>query len=829
MITLSAEEEASIYREAIDSYEMIVSSGSFKGRLDELLYQSAKAYAYIGQEQESIARLKQLVGLYPSSDLVPEARFRIAEAAYSNGNYEEAELGYRQALAGSTDERLNSRARYMLGWAQFKQGASERAGETFLSVLDEYSEQSGGFGYLPTASADVIRDTFRMVGILAANNGGEPALTSLLDRAGARNYEFLLYDTLADYYAARGQYPRSVAVADAFLERSPEHPSAPEFQAQVVEVWQRAGDSERVRQAKATYVADYSPEQRPVLSVEDRERWLSYARTLADFHYHRAGQASPADADQFATAAGYYQSLAAHHAAPGPIHRLAGDAWLQAGKPEQALAMFELAGFENPDFEGAADAAWAAVKLRVDNLENGRIAGIGLDELAHTADRFARVFPKDERLPALEADMANRMLAEDRYDEAGAYASRAVANPQVSASDAYSAWLVKARVDTEAIRYGAAEQAWREALDLATNTTGAEAGTMNAAAVRDQLATIIYRQGELASEVGNVDQAVAHFQRISSVQKDSAIAIKGRYDAATTLLQAGRWQAAINELQRFREDYPGHELSPGISDKLVYAYESSGQPLRAADELMAKATDWSEKLRAAELYHQGENLQSRNEVYLDYLAQAGPATDDSGHLQQQQMRQRLLESDVDTDRIRRQLVKAELASEWHSPESLAWGTDAALALADEAAERFRSVRLTLPLSASLSRKQQTLDAARERYRQAETLGGKSVRTQSLYQRAELYRVLAADIRDSSVPEGLNDLEASQYRLLLDEQAYPFEDKAIELHAANHQRVSEGVYDQWVRQSLDALATMFPGRYARKPLWISAQQEAKDDA
>ncbi|MDX1633170.1 MAG: tetratricopeptide repeat protein [Marinobacter sp.] len=832
LLTLSAEQEASIYREAIDSYEMIVSSGSFKGRLDELLYQSAKAYAYIGREAESVARLKQLVGLYPSSELAPEARFRIAEAAYSDGSFTEAEAGYRQVLAASADARLKSHARYMLGWAQFKQGARDRAGETFLSVLDEYSEQSGGFDYLPTASAEVIRDTFRIVGILAANGGGETALADLLDRAGERTYDFLLYDTLADYYAARGNYQRSVAVAEAFLARSPQHPSAPALMAQIVAVWERAGDNSRARHARADYVAAYPPGGRE-LAPEDLDRWLTYARTLADYHYHRAGQATPPDTEAFATAAGYYQSLAQRHRQPGPIHRLAGDAWLQAGQASAALAMFEQAGFEDPAFEGAADAAWAAVKLRVDNLTDGSIAGIDLDELSHTADRFATVFPQDQRLPALEADLANRLLAAGRNEQAARYASRAVVNDRVQPADAYSAWLVKARVDLAARRYGAAEQAWREALALAGADGQRQASGMDADAVLTQLATTIYRQAEAARDSGNVDQAVAHFQRISSVDPGSTIALKGRYDAATTLLQADRWQAAINELQRFRSDHPDHELTPGIADKLVYAYEASGQPVRAADELMAASAGakdpWSHRLRAAELYHAAAQTDSRNAIYRDYLAQASAPADKSSHLSQQQMRQRLLESGVDADRLRQALVTAELASGWHSEQSLGWAAEAALVLAGQAGDQFREVRLTLPLSASLSRKQRTLEEARERYRQAETLGGERVRSRSLYHRAELYRVLAADIRESSLPDGLTELEAAQYRLLLDEQAYPFEDKAIELHAANHQLVSEGIYDTWVRQSIEALAALFPGRYARKPQWISLQQEPSDDA
>jgi Flp pilus assembly protein TadD len=50
--------------------------------------------------------------------------------------------------------------------------------------------------------------------------------------------------------------------------------------------------------------------------------------------------------------------------------------------------------------------------------------------------------------------------------------------------------------------------------------------------------------------------------------------------------------------------------------------------------------------------------------------------------------------------------------------------------------------------------------------------------------------------------------------LLEEQAFPFEEKAIGIHEKNASRAAGGVYDDWVRKSYAALAELKPGRYAR---------------
>jgi hypothetical protein len=68
--------------------------------------------------------------------------------------------------------------------------------------------------------------------------------------------------------------------------------------------------------------------------------------------------------------------------------------------------------------------------------------------------------------------------------------------------------------------------------------------------------------------------------------------------------------------------------------------------------------------------------------------------------------------------------------------------------------------------------------------------------------------------ESERPSDLDDLALEQYELLLEEQAFPFEEKAIELYEANTTRAAEGIYDEWVKMSFAALAELLPARYAK---------------
>ncbi|MEE4185989.1 MAG: hypothetical protein V2J12_09505, partial [Gammaproteobacteria bacterium] len=78
----------------------------------------------------------------------------------------------------------------------------------------------------------------------------------------------------------------------------------------------------------------------------------------------------------------------------------------------------------------------------------------------------------------------------------------------------------------------------------------------------------------------------------------------------------------------------------------------------------------------------------------------------------------------------------------------------------------------------------------------------------------IYQQLGADLMASERPAGLSAEELEQYNILLEEQAFPFEEKAIELFEVNAARTEVGVYDAWVARSYTELASLMPARYAK---------------
>ena len=162
-----------------------------------------------------------------------------------------------------------------------------------------------------------------------------------------------------------------------------------------------------------------------------------------------------------------------------------------------------------------------------------------------------------------------------------------------------------------------------------------------------------------------------------------------------------------------------------------------------------------------------------------------------------------------------QLVTADRsAGRQRSDRTRYLAAHAQLALAEPDYRTYRQVQLTEPLKKNLARKKKYLQAAIDGYKAAASYEVAEVTTESAYRIGEIYSDFGRALMASERPRNLNAEELEQYNILLEEQAYPFEEKAIAVHETNAQRIGAGIYDAWVRQSMDRLAELLPVRYAK---------------
>ncbi len=140
---------------------------------------------------------------------------------------------------------------------------------------------------------------------------------------------------------------------------------------------------------------------------------------------------------------------------------------------------------------------------------------------------------------------------------------------------------------------------------------------------------------------------------------------------------------------------------------------------------------------------------------------------------------------------------------------------AALVLSERTFEQFKRTRLTQPFEESLALKQRQMDETMGAMEALVSYEVAEVTAAATYYIAEVYLEFSASLLESERPEGMTAAEANAYELVLEDEAYPFEERGIEVHEANFELLASGVYNPWVQKSLDNLADLMPGRYAKR--------------
>ena len=138
----------------------------------------------------------------------------------------------------------------------------------------------------------------------------------------------------------------------------------------------------------------------------------------------------------------------------------------------------------------------------------------------------------------------------------------------------------------------------------------------------------------------------------------------------------------------------------------------------------------------------------------------------------------------------------------------------ALALTEPLYEQVVEIKLVQPFKKNLARKKAAMKKATDAFGKLPDYQVGEVTAASAFYIAEIYYYFGRALAESERPKNLNALEREQYELALEEQVYPFEEKAISLHEKNLELLGRGVYNAWIDKSIVRLAKLVPARYAK---------------
>jgi cellulose synthase operon protein C len=825
--------------EAIHLYSALLKTYPKYERNDSVLYQLARAYELNAQPDKALASLDQLVVSYPNSHYIDETQFRRGELLFSSKAYPKAQAAYEAVIKIGSSSAFYNQSLYKHGWSLFKQGENERSLDSFAGVLDSVlmSKRTPPelieLESLSRPNRELVEDTFRVMSITFSYLEGPKSIDGFVKHRTPsgrqpRPYSYLLYARLGDLYIEKERYTDAADSYRAFVLEDRNNEKAPLLEMQAIEAYQKGGFPQLVLQGKKEFVENYSfgTAYWQGREVKNEPKVVTVLKTnLKDVaqYYHAQAQRTKNVADYQEAAKWYRSYLTSFPDDPDSAVTdfLLADTLFESKQYLDAAKEYENTAYHYGNHEKAAAAGYAAVVAygKQEDTVGGDAKAAAHSRSLDSSLKFAQTFPAHPESAAVLTRAATELYALKDYPRALASADALLARqPPVDATKQRVAWTVIGNSNFEQGVFDKAETAYGHAEMLMP------ANDPERPVIVERLAASIYKQGEQQAKSGDNAAAVDAYLRVSALAPDSKVRANADFDAASLLIKDKQWDRAIVVLEGFRRNFPQSPLQADVTRNLAVAYSESNHPGQAAAEFERIAQTPGEApdvqreatLQAADLYDKaGNTAKSRAmlEAFVKHFPQPlNPAMEARNKLSV--MTGKAGETGARDYWLRDIIAADRAAGAARTDRSRALAAKATLTLAVPVREQFKSIKLVVPLKKSLAEKRKAMEAALKAYEQAADYQVAEVTTAATFESAELYRQLGKDLMSSERPKKLSKEELEQYDVLLEEQAFPFEEKAIKLHEVNAARAKDGTYDEWVQKSFTALAQLNPGRYGK---------------
>jgi tetratricopeptide (TPR) repeat protein len=818
--------------EAIELYDKLLTEYPDFEHNDQVLYQKARALDELGRTEEAMETMERLVSAYTYSPHVDEVQFRRAEFFFTRRKFRDAENAYGAIIAMGPASSYYELALYKLGWTLYKQEFYDEAQRRFIALLDY--KVSIGFDFDQQHDENEERrvaDTFRVISLGFSNLGGPEVVQEYFAANGRRNYEDRIYANLGEYYFAKLRYDDAAKTYRAFVTLNPFHRVSPRFGMRVVEIYGKADFPKLVLEAKKDFASRYGvqAEYWRHFDINESPEVLGYLksnlRDLANHHHALYQNAELADEKpaNYAEATHWYREYLVSFpkdAETPPINYQLADLLLENQDFGEAALEYERTAYAYATHPRSSAAGYAAIYAHRQHLKQAPAelqTSVRTNTIASSL-RFADTFPEHEQAATVLGAAADDLYGMRDYRPAIAAAHKLIERyPAAALPVRRSAWAVVAHSSFELAEYPQAEQGYGQVLALTATDD------QTRPALVDNLAASIYKQGEQANALQDYRAAADHFLRIKQAAPTSTIRAAAEYDAGAALIRLQDWAAAASVLEAFRSTYPDHELNREATKQIAFVYRENGQAGRAAGEYERVAAESSDPhlrgealLAAGELYEQSQAIPQALAAYTRYVEEYPRPIDTA--VQTRSKIAAMHHSSHDDTRYRQELqqivrIDAEAGAE-RTDLTRTVAARSALVLSEQLYEQFAAVQLRQPFETSLQEKKRLMESTLGALAQLVDYEVGDVTAAATFYMAEVYHGFSRSLIQSERPAGMQADELKEYELALEDEAFPLEDRSIEVHEKNMELMRSGIYNVWIDRSLSKLAELAPARYAK---------------
>lgn len=838
------------FTEAIGLYERLLKTRSKVPDRDLVLYQLASAYDQMGNTKRSLELLETITRDFPQSVYLQEVYFRLGEHYFDIDDLPRAEAAYKNGAAIPRNPLYHINTLYKLGWTYYLESRYDQSADTFRILLDtqgatpeKLAAQSGRPNperpKSNVAGMGVYRDGLMVDALLMlARSFTEISTTTAADRyfekVGDRSYRADVYQTIGDYLRDQQRLPDAVGAYQVFLKHFPLHAKALDVHRSMVEMYEKVSDFQKAAIHQKELVKFFEPGGPWMRSTGGDLSNLAQAQrekaieALAKFENHLAQKekADPVKAKpHYEQAIIWYRLFLKDYpqAASASANRLLlADCLYEIGGYEEAARFYDQVAHETSDpkikLKAAHDALLSA-QAELDRLKKtGGDRSSALKRGREMRENYQKISPRADDLSAFLFKEGTAFFDAKNFKEA--QEPLEILEKQFPTSkQIFAARRLRGLCLYQLQDYSEAA----EAFTLALNTKAAEApiAAEDLKDLHELRSSALFKQAQATKAKSPSTKAAEQFLLAANSEAQGKATPFALFEAGRLFVQNGEMAKGVAAFERLASEHPQNEnVYAGLVEAANAQRDKKSFAGAARDYLWAARVTTDGAKQKAAFYEAGTALEQAGDT-----AQAASVWDALRHranltkaekLEYTYRYAKIIESKGrHADAMKAYQEGVTLAGPNPKADLAYYAGRCALGIAQHHRRQYKAVELVKPLQKNLKRKQTTLAEALKAYAKAVESQDAEVATHARFEVGEILEDFAQVLKNSPVPPGLSQQDKETYRMLMDEKAFPFEEKAIATYESNVQSARDSkVFNEWVKKSYDRLSKLSPGRYAK---------------
>ncbi len=766
-------------------------------------YNLGYLYAERGEVERSARAYARVLAVDPDTPYADEIHMRLGEVAFAAGDLDTAVDHYRAVvLAGRPAYR--DKALYKLGWCYFNLERYPDAVAAFAAVLDGERD----------SPEDLRAETVDVMAKALLDWGGLGALEAYLaDHPGSAAYGPRLYRLLGDLLAESSRYRLAVAAYEAGVDAYPAAPECLDMEKGLLAALRLLRDTGGMMERRALWPDRYGPgtpwdraNGGGPLAVE-RDALVEEGLRLAALYHHARAQRGQGGLERAVALYERYLALFGDRTEAGYEMAYAyAQALREQGRLDDAARQYRAVA-ANPELRSHREAAaYRRIEVLAERFAEDPAA---LDRLLRAQEEYVAWNPEAPAVPSVLLARADLLFGAGRKEQAlDAYGLVVRRYPDHQAAALALARSARCRFQLD--RFAQAEADARAALDR--GLSGSEARD-----ARDLVVFSVFKQAERLEAAGDRDGANRHFFRLADEFPATEAAQMALYRAGDNLRKAGREAEAAEVYQRLARAYRGTEYARGALALSAQIYAALGDWAAAAESREALYRDApggsaapDALLAAADAWSRAGDPARAAALYAEFTARfpGEPRTAEAWFRRAEALRELGRPGDA----------ADAYARAWDAPadgDAAVYRARAALALGRSALDGFEAVQLRGDLEAAFARKEALLEEGLGHLVRAASLPFADTVAEALFRAGRAFEHLKGAILASERPAGLTGAEREEYDFLLEERAFPLEERAVGYYRRGVEAARKaGVYNRWVARMYARLEVLVPWAYQR---------------